>query len=291
MSYEKKIRYLEYWENGEKVRSVGFVKMEIMDMLCNMQIQVTGLHSSENCVREVRFRRAEKEDVFGSIAIQNGRGILMKKKISADRLCEGIGCDELESIRIGLGKSREVVCRWREDPMAEPVEAEASAPQPEPAAPTIAEAPQPEPAEQPQPELRVADIASVEPVMTVTPPSLPRVQESKWKQLAEIYPHISPFHDERDYLSIGPGDFVILPQKYYRLINNSFLLHGFYNYGHLILAKAMKRGEEVFYLGVPGNFYEKERQAAIMFGFESFECKVEPAQNGAYGYFMIRVEL
>ena len=119
----------------------------------------------------------------------------------------------------------------------------------------------------------------------------PRLSEDKWKQLADIYPHISPFHDERDYLSIGPNDFVVLPKKHYRLISNSFLLHGFYNYGHLILARTVKRGEEMFYLGVPGNFFEREKQVAIMFGFESFECKKEPAMDGDFGYFMIKIEL
>ena len=124
---------------------------------------------------------------------------------------------------------------------------------------------------------------------------IPRTQtpllDDKWKQLSAIYPHISPFDDERDYLSIGPGDFVILTQRYYRLVNNSFLLHGFYNYKHLILTRMENRGEVRFYIGVPGNFYEREKQVAVMFGFESFECHEEPAGSGDFGYYMIRVEI
>jgi len=42
---------------------------------------------------------------------------------------------------------------------------------------------------------------------------------------------------------------------------------------------------------VPGNFYEREKQVALMFGFESFECQKEPAQVGDFGYYMIPVEL
>ncbi len=117
------------------------------------------------------------------------------------------------------------------------------------------------------------------------------LKENKWKQLSEIYKHIAPFQDERDYLSIGPGDFVIFPEKYYKLVNNSFLLHGYYNYKHLILTKMVVRGETRYYMGVPGNFYEREKQVALMFGFESFECQEEPARAGDYGYYMIRVEL
>ncbi|MDE7351488.1 MAG: hypothetical protein K2O06_00330 [Acetatifactor sp.] len=117
------------------------------------------------------------------------------------------------------------------------------------------------------------------------------LQEDKWKQLSSIYPHIQPFHDERDYLSLGPADFVLFPAQCYKAVNNSFLLHGYYNYHHLLLARVEKRGETVYYVGVPGNYYEREKQVAIMFGFESFECAEEPAQTGDFGYYMMRVEI
>jgi hypothetical protein len=42
-------------------------------------------------------------------------------------------------------------------------------------------------------------------------------------------------------------------------------------------------------VGVPGNYYEKEKQVAVMFGFESFETKTEPAKEGDFGYYMIGV--
>lgn len=119
----------------------------------------------------------------------------------------------------------------------------------------------------------------------------PQPLENKWEQLFAIYPHITPFGDEREYLSLGPEDFVIFPARYYQLVNNSFLLHGYHNYSHLILTRIVHRGEIRYYIGVPGNYYEKEKQVAIMFGFESFECKTEPVQQGDYGYYMMRIEL
>lgn len=115
--------------------------------------------------------------------------------------------------------------------------------------------------------------------------------DNKWKQLWEIYPHITPFRDEREYLSVGPNDFVILPEKYFRMANNSFLLHGYYNYKHLVLKRLEYRGETRYYIGVPGNFYDREKQVALMFGFESFESLEEPAGTGDYGYYLMRIEL
>lgn len=118
-----------------------------------------------------------------------------------------------------------------------------------------------------------------------------RLMEDKWQQIWAIYPHIHPFQDEREYLSISPADFVLLPDEAYRAANNSFLLHGYYNYDHLILTKIEKRGEVSYYIGVPGNYYEREKQVAVMFGFESFECGTEPAQAGDFGYYMMRTQL
>ena len=102
---------------------------------------------------------------------------------------------------------------------------------------------------------------------------------------------IHPFGDEKQYLSVAPKDFVVLTRQYQPLANNSFLLHGFYNYHHIILGRIPRSGQEQFYLGVPGVFYEREKAVAIMFGFESFECAKEPAETGTFGYYMKRVEI
>lgn len=55
----------------------------------------------------------------------------------------------------------------------------------------------------------------------------------------------------------------------WRLANNNFLLHGYYNYHHLIL---MERQEQLM-LGVPGIYHEKEAAAAGSFGFAEFIAK------------------
>lgn len=113
----------------------------------------------------------------------------------------------------------------------------------------------------------------------------------KWEQLNKQYPHIHPFGDAREYLSITPRDFVILSRKYQELVQNSFLLHGYYNYGHVILTRIKEKTEERFYLGVPGVYYTREKQAALMFGFEGFEAGTEQAVDGGFGYYMKQVDI
>ena len=112
------------------------------------------------------------------------------------------------------------------------------------------------------------------------------LKEDKWEQILESYEKIHPYGDERVYVKLEPKDFIILQAKYQHLVNNSFLLHGFYNYRYVILGK-----EQDYYLGVPGVFYEREKMVAVMFGFEAFECPGGTAKAGEFGYYLRKVEL
>lgn len=139
------------------------------------------------------------------------------------------------------------------------------------------EAPQPE-REAPQPEKGIAArvVAAEE------------IREDKWEQILATYETIHPYGDGRVYVKLEPKDFVIMQGKYQHLVNNSFLLHGFYNYRYLILGK--EQGKE-YYLGVPGVFYEREKMVALMFGFEAFDCEGGNTSPGGFGYYLRRVEL
>lgn len=64
-----------------------------------------------------------------------------------------------------------------------------------------------------------------------------------------------------------------LPRCEWKLANNRFLLHGYYNYGHLLFLEE----EDGCYLGVPGVYHEKEAQAAGVFGFGKFVMAEELA--------------
>lgn len=120
---------------------------------------------------------------------------------------------------------------------------------------------------------------------------IPRMQEEKWAQLSGIYPKVNPFKDKRTYLKLGIQDFVILPEKYYTMCKNSFLLHGYMNYGYLVLGTFIKRGNYEYYLGVPGVFYEKERQVAKLYGFDYFEADRELARDGDFGIYLMKIAL
>ena len=117
------------------------------------------------------------------------------------------------------------------------------------------------------------------------------IPEDKWELLCLEYPKVHPFVNDKVFLSIKPKDFIILRQDYQKLVSNSFLLHGFYNYGHMILGKLTDEKDAPIYIGVPGVYYEREKQAAQMFGFVGFEGTSQPVQQGSFGYYMIEVEI
>lgn len=83
-------------------------------------------------------------------------------------------------------------------------------------------------------------------------------------------------------------------EKQRELYYNSFLLHGYYQYRHVAAGDG--------FIGVPGNFSQREAIAAKMMGFPLFieaenlqhceigeESRAEMPQMGAYGYFLCKV--
>lgn len=96
-----------------------------------------------------------------------------------------------------------------------------------------------------------------------------------------------------EILTIKPQDIGLLPREIWVYGNNSFLLHGYYNYRYLILAKLFNpEGTPRYLLGVPGHYYSNERYMASMFGFPNFVLsKNQPIEDGRFGYWYTDVKI
>lgn len=112
--------------------------------------------------------------------------------------------------------------------------------------------------------------------------------ESLWNRLRAAYPKVTAFEcaDGCEILVIKPQDIGLLPRENWVYGNNSFLLHGYYNYRYLILARLGKPGERGRYiLGVPGHYGNNEKYMAAMFGFERFVRSTrQPPRDSRFGY-------
>lgn len=93
-----------------------------------------------------------------------------------------------------------------------------------------------------------------------------------FRMLCNCYPKIRVNEINGECIKITPHDISYLPKKYWHLCNNSFLLHGFYNYKYLLLCEKKMDSGKKYLVGVPGMFHQKEQVIARMFGFTEFEC-------------------
>ena len=112
------------------------------------------------------------------------------------------------------------------------------------------------------------------------------------KKIFDSYPRIYPFEDNEILLcvKIEPKDIGVLPKDLWPLSNNSFLLHGYYCYHHLIFAKMKNLSGYHYILGIPGIFHNREQFMARMFGFECFKSiRRRELKQGDFGYWYIPV--
>lgn len=309
--YKRQISYLDYMENGEKTGNAGFVKAEENNGKTRIEVRVKNLPAAVS--GEVPLLE-EGGGELGRISLNKGAGSCC---LVWEGKTEERGSERVKSggLQIELSGGRMLKTVWKE-PVWVLVQKEEAAEEKE----NAGEEEKDEGASEivpviEYPELKWRDAEAIfEPEMRINSsveedaaqtnvrnelpsPDVPApvsdctCKGDKWEQLCTMYPVIHPFGDGREYLSIAPADFVVLRQEYHKMTHNSFLLHGYYNYRHLILGRLKEGNGWQYYLGVPGNFYHREKMVAEMFGFEAFEGEKDSAAPGDFGYFMKRVEI
>lgn len=284
--YEKRIAYLSLYEAGEKVCSAGFVSLSLEKEEICVIMQIRNVSREKNQSYPVFLLTESQRIDVGTIFIEAGRGNCERKfyfhegRASVNNL--KIKPDEICAIEIKLFENRTIEGWWRitgKEPSKQLIQDEIPEERKEKDNAKDNENGKGQEimaVVQEEPELKAVSIAS-----------------DKWEQLKNQFKIMHPFGDEREFVSIEIKDFTVLREAYQKLVNNSFLLHGFYNYRHLILGKDCRIGtsnEVCFYLGVPGVFFEREKMVAVMFGFEGFESE-GPVEIGKFGYYLRRVEI
>ena len=120
-------------------------------------------------------------------------------------------------------------------------------------------------------------------------------EQEMWEMLRKRYPKILAFDyaDGCEILTIKPQDIGLLPRETWVYGNNSFLLHGFYSFRYLILARLNNpNGRPRYLLGIPGHYYSNEKYMAAMFGFPDFVLsKNQPPKDGRFGYWYTDIKI
>lgn len=276
------IRYLYEYDQGKKLRNVGFVKVEQGEGECAVHIHGKGLHmqgenhlnlylfyeeneecigiwqgTAENVDPAINYRLYyTKEDTGKTENFEKIRGIVLLSE--AGRRYAAVWDDQpahVEAMRI-----------WKEEPQQE--EAARQEEEPELVEPTRQEEEQ----------------KSEESVRQEIEPEQEEIVER------EIEPEQEENLSRIHCVKIQRRDLARLPRCEWKLANNSFLLHGCYNYRHL----AFLEYKDQLWLGVPGVYHPQEARAAEAMGFPEFiyrkDTDASSEEEEEFGYWCRRVK-
>lgn len=284
------ITYISVWERGEKQRTVGYLKMERWEETLQIEIRVKGIYGFRGAPLSVavltRKSGSLTESALGQMPIVDGKGELIWEG-SQDRIGEAsLSFAELCGCLLFVEGKRErlFLTYWGEEPFsfdwlrpaAEPVLAAAEARE--------------EVGEEAQEEIREAAVAET---VEQLAEEVREEMLSPWQELSKLFPKEVLSGQEgrgKELLRIKPQDIGRLPRENWVYGNNSFLLHGYYQYRHLVLIRDRRQSERCL-LGVPGLYSSSEKQMASMFGFGEF-LPAQPVEKGScFGYWYTPVNI
>lgn len=309
------ITYLYDYTGAVKGKNAGFVKVDMRGNQCRLEIHVRGLGQvTEQGIIYFIIEDSGLNGVkVGEMEILRGQGdygTIIK--------CNPIGDSpyqfgQIAGVYVTYGDHQMAASKWKEDPnlqfalqdihiweppQLEPEEelqkqeklqqkANASEAQIRQVEISKSAAQQPTTSETQQPTTSAAQ-------QTAHPTAQAAALETGW---AETWKQLQAQNEKLEFRKERNGDWIkmdikairSLPKRNWYLGNNSFLVHGFFNYHYLILGREMDGDKERWYLGVPGFYQQQERVMATIFGFPEFFN----SQNGAepFGYWIHTVEI
>lgn len=119
-------------------------------------------------------------------------------------------------------------------------------------------------------------------------PSFSKLEDRVFSCLPAMYPFE---HQEFERsVRMEPQDIGLLPREMWKYAGNSFLLHSYYAYHHILFVRRLRKEQRNCYLMLPGIYYPKEQHMAQLFGFSDF-CPVrkKALQQGDFGYWYMEV--
>lgn len=269
------ITYIYAYENTKKAGNTGFARIELRGEECRLEIHLRGVYAAQTHCKIYLFRKQGsgiEGSLIGEMDVRNGAGdfsVIMKTAHISTSL---LSFFEMEGIFLCSEDGRIFMSRWTEgEPLTVDMEHF-----------IVWKAEQTEEniyAEEKQQENKIQtaqfDRESDNELRATELPArnfFPQYQwKDIWEQFLKSHPASMPFSEKNiTCIKIELKDIRELPRKYWYLGNNSFLLHGFFNYRYLVLGKIEEDNEDKWFLGVPGIYQNQERVMAIIFGFPEF---------------------
>lgn len=287
------VTYIYAYEEEKKGSNVGFARIEIRGQDARIEIHLRGVYAASATCRVYLFQREAaggKEAtgvtgvLVGEMKLTNGSGdgavVLKGGRVGASPY----GITEMEGLFFVIGEERILMSRWREGaPFKvglsgfrewQPEKPKEKTAEKGAAAETAAQKEVREAAAA-QAEQNSQTAAAGEETEAIHATELPMRNlfpeydwNAVWEELCREHKPAALFEEwDTQCIQLELKDLRSLPKKYWYLGNNSFLLHGFFNYRYLVLGRT---AEERWFLGVPGVYQRQERVMAAIFGFPEF---------------------
>ena len=259
--------YLYEYENSKRTRNVGFIKTSRHYRSCILQIHARGIPVGNGASMELRAFFRGEDDVLLSeqIAVLNcfGHNISTRLSVSESRFPEGRPLAQIDGFLIKLPGNAPSLF-W----MASDLFFDADIRKLKTISTMQNEKPVDSSAVQNKKPVDSSAVQNEKPadssaVQNQKPADASDMQNSHPAETAAAETDISASTNAR---KIRRSEMSQLPRKFWPLANNSFLLHGYHNYGHLLLIEEDSR----LWLGVPGTYAPQEARAADLFGFPRF---------------------
>jgi hypothetical protein len=312
------ITYLFEYENGKKGKNIGFIRVDVRNAVCRMEIHLHNLYRYQG--KGQIYLLVNPENLtglsIGNIVVSQGRGEA-GYTFSVDGLAgSGYPFPEVIGVGIRFGDRYYAASSWT-DVDGEKIGAGRFAIwQKERETEEHPENVAHEDSDSEQPEVRRESptTAEAEPAAEEESTQEESTQEESVGETFDVKAELAT-EEENSYITqqetrkspaavrverIDINGIRQLPKKNHHLCNNSFLIHGYLNYHHLMRKEIKENGDVQLYLGVPGVYERQERMMALLFGFPKFETEKEfygandtvPAasMDGMFGYWVCGLE-
>ncbi|WP_157950232.1 DUF7922 domain-containing protein [Vallitalea okinawensis] len=125
---------------------------------------------------------------------------------------------------------------------------------------------------------------------------IPKRFSRKADEMFTTYPRLTPFEEKEgaeEWIRIEPRDIAIFPINTWRLMNNPFLMNGYYKHHHILLGEKLDLNDGYYYLiAVPAQYNPRQKRLANVHGFEYFRsCRKVNPRTGEFGYWIKEIRI
>lgn len=286
---ERFITYMYAYENRIKGRNVGFVKVECRKDTCALEIHIRNLGRFSGKCRTYLLMDENVIGVeLGTMIISYGQGQAIYYFDRNDIEQSGYRLEQVKAVRVECGSQKFLASCWSEEAgnwIAQDISAfmKSENMQADNVVSNGEEQIQKNNAQMGMPHNSVYNPARAN-QQESNAQFNPEYYNSESGNLSQLENTASQFPQSQiDRIDLADIRRLFPTKQYYA--NNSFVIHGFMNYSHLIV----KTEDNKKYLGVPGIYEKPEEMMAKLFGFTEFvdeKTHSESQTEGAFGYWL-----